>query len=1285
MVGQATQPGARKQSVFLHAETGTRSIENDACPPMITKGEEVAMEDSQVSTSARQAPNAPSVSQAVSMASGNRKNEVELLRTAILKSRATVASRWRGSACVPGSVTGAVKNSAEFPAQPFSGETVAGGSSARQRGNADAQVDSEKLETLRARKSQIVDSGKHDTPSRNSVRTSGGFAQEGEMPAAPAGNPEKGGWLAKGRALKAQMAAAKTTPQQPLVLKVAKRKANPPKANKAMLKRVAFPNQSKEGPRRVDAEREAPDPDVLSLRRLDTWRLLTKDLSAARTPSFLRSSSSDVIDNAEDLNLTGSNIFPFFSGSVSTSDASVALSERLRTVRDSDAGSAYMYQSLPAGGELSPSLSVSPFSSTAGPSRTSASSTNSRLKRQDVQTAEEIESGEPEAMEVKEEVAPEPAGESGEVPFANVAGYSGNLRLPSVLEESQEYSTSARLGSRGEERPDSPAPRPRSGAPKKQPKKKKLEPLPADGSVEPFVEERAAEEDFDRETMLDDFDIPSTATGLSPAVERLRQERVALARWVRRLRGTGTAMQQKHMRVEKYLKPHQDLPGLDIKLAANYPPAAFEPPLTEAVEARGDRMEEILMKDAQMPSAKVWQLEQTNRQRLKHLAQQRKHISILQRALRKSQRETRAAERKLRGDDETSSSSESSAPSPREAERLILQEQCESLMDRVKAETAHRESYQRAWFLEQRQKERVAEKYNVLQRRLKAAQTVTRMEQAKQEEKQENIDDLKARLGERIEVLRRVTGTSEQYEYELVRLQRRYEALASYLKESQEKASSFEEGLREARSSLEHETALLQIEKNKSLNLGERLRERENAMERMKIELRLEQDRVLSREQTIQELRDSLNENAQLLLQAKDELVAEHERAEEERRRHEQTLIQAKTLQSNLLEAQQTIDTLMSEKAFADQQEAALKHLHENFLLLLESSQKQSDVLEETVEAMAKKKHKATQLLQRAVEEIQSGIHRKSVEEERLKADLAAAKARLSGAVEELEAERATQVETMNRAQDKYMEDHASYQKTCEAMRGEIEEQKARLEALTADLQEAKRRRDELEKWGEKMKEKNEALERRVVSSFSAQGRSGRGSMVRLVKRLQQGATMERANVGKKKVGKNFIKLTKDMQIVWTMETKDKLAGFYKQKAIRLQHIVGIDYGTASAACRSRMAAASKRKEEILPWRCFEIRTLSTSYLFTAQSDDIAATWVVCLGRLVSQWSDAPNIKTHREVCVRRVKMKLQRYCQEKRITPRKMWLDAIARASGQPVSDQPRRARRAVAEKKGK
>nr|CEL64404.1 TPA: hypothetical protein BN1204_003020 [Neospora caninum Liverpool] len=1330
MVGQANQSGARGQSVFLHAGTGNYGFENEGySPEMSAQGDGLAQDDFHKSKFALQAWKASTAKSAVTSTKqlgtvpdaepGNREEQVRLLRSAILKSRATVASRWRGNASVPGAVTGSAANSeAGHLSEPSDASEEGSPALDREQLEPDAEMDNQELRISSSRKSRVFDSEERDEPSSSAVRASGRPAQSARVPVAeetPASpvrtTPKKGGWIAKGQAKRAQMAAAKTTPQQPLVLKVTRRKAIPAAAKRAVLKRVAFPNQPKKSPPPVvEEEKNEPEPETISLKRSDTWGLLTQEISPFRTPSFLHGFSSESVGNADELNLTGSNIFPFFSGSVSSSGNSVS-ADPPRAVRDSCAGSAYMYQSLPAGARLPVSSSVSPFSSSASGSFRSASGfVKPPKERQDGQMlegdAEEVEESDDaesvegaddaadaesveeagDAEELQAESAVESLDDGEEVPFSSAAEYSGNLRLPSVLAESPECSASTRVGSLGEEGASrKPSAQRRARAPKKQPKKKKREPLPVDGSVEPFVEELAAVEDFDRETMLDDaFELDADDKGLSPAVERLRQERIALARWVCRLKGTGTAMQRKGMRLEKYLKPHQGPVDLDVRLAGNYPPVAFEPQLTHPLDARGAHMEELLLNDAQMPSTKVWQLEQSNRQRLKHLAQQRKHISILQRALRKSQREAREAERRFRGDDESTSSSDSGAPSPRAAERLILQEQCENLVERIRAETAHRESYQRAWFLEQRQKQRVAEKYSVLQRRLKAAHTVTRMEQAKQEEKQENIDDLKERLGKRLETLRCVTNTSEQYEYELVKLQRRYETLVSYLRESQEKASSYEEGLREVRSSLEHETALLQIEKNKTLNLGERLRERDNAIERMKMELRLEQDKVLSREQTIQELRDSLNENAQLLMQARDELVAEQEKLDEERRRHDQTLVQAKNLQSDLRDSQQNVETLLKAKAVAEEQEAALRHLHENFLLLLESSQKQSDVLEETVDAVADRKHKATQLLQRALDEIRSGINQKSKEEEQMKAELAAANERLNGAVEELQAERASQAESMNRAQDKYMEDHASYQKIFGELRDEIDEQKARIQSLTADLEKATRHEKQLEELTEKMKAKNTALEKRVVSSFQARGRSGKGSIVRLIKHLQQGTIMERANVNKKKVSKNLIKLTKDMQIVWTKESGDKLPGFKQQKTIRLQHIVGIDFGTDSAACRSRMATTSKKQQEILPWRCFEVRTLSKAYLFTAPSDDIAAAWVICLGRLVAQWSDAPNIKTHREVCVRRAKMKLQRYCQKNRISPRTMWLDAIAKTCGQPVSSQ-QRARRGAGEKKAK
>lgn len=178
------------------------------------------------------------------------------------------------------------------------------------------------------------------------------------------------------------------------------------------------------------------------------------------------------------------------------------------------------------------------------------------------------------------------------------------------------------------------------------------------------------------------------------------------------------------MRPEVFSKP--SAPGApEVPLAANYLLDDFEPPLKVPLEPQGQGMEEILAKEAQMPSTAVWQLEQIKKANHLRLAQQQRHIGLLQKALRKAEREARKASKRAEGDGDTSTDDSGSVISPREAERAILQEQCATLLERIHLEADSKDAYRRAVFAIQGQKERTMEKYRALRDRLNAAHTVT--------------------------------------------------------------------------------------------------------------------------------------------------------------------------------------------------------------------------------------------------------------------------------------------------------------------------------------------------------------------------------------------------------------------------------------------------------------------------------------------------------------------------------------------------------------------------------
>ncbi|PHJ22186.1 hypothetical protein CSUI_003969 [Cystoisospora suis] len=778
------------------------------------------------------------------------------------------------------------------------------------------------------------------------------------------------------------------------------------------------------------------------------------------------------------------------------------------------------------------------------------------------------------------------------------------------------------------------------------------EPVPG---VDPRVEELAAEEDFDR-NIVADLDTVVFDDRLSPAVARLRQERLELARWVRRLReGRGHA-ETRDLRPEIYPKTRGVEAG-DAALAANYVRDDFEPRLEVPLEPRGDGMEEILAKEAQMPSTAVWQLEQIKKANHLRLAQQQRHIGLLQKALRKAQREAKQASRTAEGEEDTSSDESGSDMSPREAERAILQEQCATLLERVHLEADSKDAYKRAVFAIQGQKDRTVEKYRALRDRLNAAHTVTRVEQAKREEEQENVEDLRDRLERKVEMLKKVTSTSEQYEFQLLKLQQRYEELARYLLEAQEKVSSYQEGLREARSNFEHEVALLQIEKSKTSRLSQRVKEQEKFIGRMEITLRIERDKVLSREKTIQDLREALEEKDQLLIEARDEVHQERERLASEQRQHEHSRVQIANLQQECLNREKDVELLRAQRNIAVEQDEAIERLADDFRLLLESSREQSTSMEQVLDEVEDRRQKALLLLHKALQKLGTtgtGGTTKT-------GDAAQASVDTLAAMQKLEADRSAELDTLRAIRDRLQKEIEEQRTVMQRLADENREALSENSDLKKRLATSKKREADLLDDIDNLSSRIHHLTERAISLFPAQGRTGSDSVVSAIRQMQKGGTFEKWHAAKKKITMKFIKLNKKNQLVWTAE---KLGSMSTAKAINLSEIASVEFGTQSSACRARMEVARARDQEILPWRCFAIYTPRVSYLFTAPDDEVAAAWVVGLGRLVAASSTAPNITSRRELCLKRAKMKLAHYCEQRGISQVKMWKDALAAAA---------------------
>ncbi|OEH80079.1 hypothetical protein cyc_03854 [Cyclospora cayetanensis] len=213
---------------------------------------------------------------------------------------------------------------------------------------------------------------------------------------------------------------------------------------------------------------------------------------------------------------------------------------------------------------------------------------------------------------------------------------------------------------------------------------------PSDMAVEARLEEDACLEDFDRREMTDRIIYEYTTDPLTPQLEKLRDERVRLAEWAKRvgaqrlaagaegqerttgvlasvlLRGKictaacenrrvgkaddGIGRQQGGRRrgkktwdphfsrvlVQRAIRPPlvRHLPP-QTDLAGTFPATDAEYPLNVDFSPRGEGIEQRMLQRALLPSTKVWQLEQRNKRLQRQTAKQREHLILLQAALRK--------------------------------------------------------------------------------------------------------------------------------------------------------------------------------------------------------------------------------------------------------------------------------------------------------------------------------------------------------------------------------------------------------------------------------------------------------------------------------------------------------------------------------------------------------------------------------------------------------------------------------------------------------------------------
>ncbi|KAL8431541.1 hypothetical protein Efla_000587 [Eimeria flavescens] len=769
----------------------------------------------------------------------------------------------------------------------------------------------------------------------------------------------------------------------------------------------------------------------------------------------------------------------------------------------------------------------------------------------------------------------------------------------------------------------------------------------ADLSVEDRIEEDACLQDFDRREMTDRVIYEYAADPLTPKLDKLRAERIRLAEWAKNLSTKGRTVEDRPV---GYRPPLVRRHVSDV--GSTFPRSEVMRPLTAELSSRGEGIEARMANKALLPSTRVWQIQQLNDRLQSHTEKQREHLRVLQSALRKQAAPSHSAD----GSHVAHSPSAPAEASPRSVELKLYEEQCAYLAAQLNEEhefcDVYRQQLKRALFKNMALKKR---QENALEA-IKQHKAMQEQQRAKHLEAEEQLDDLKEQV-ER-ESNKRVIETSvrQQREEQSLSLQERYAQLVHYLQEAEEKRSAYEDGLREAQSHAQKATALLQTKEMEIAYAKRYMETHHSQMLEKEILMRKERDRANLAERQVNQLNGSLAEKDEQISNLLEKITdgealwkAEQQKHEETRGILEQVQTALRQKEAQLEAVEKQMNEQRSAVAATQAKLAALEVLAAEY----EASAGEAKAEEADIEAwrnqLEARRSKALALL-KAAENSASSVMSQLEEK--------------GGSAEAVNAI-AQQVDALRVAREEEVTAHEQEFKKATEERQKIE---AQLEQKEEDLKRLEREKEALKAQLQRASVQIKNARRRVVMSAPAYGKRGHHSFSRELRTMRIGSVMEMSKPGSRRPELRYLKMFKHGIVMWTEDLTGK-KGFKKGDHFAARDIIGIDFGPSSSAYLSAKSGTKDKnlssEQTPLPWRCFTVRTITSTCEFRARSDEVAQDWIIGLGRL-SKLPFAPTITSRRELIVHRVCMKLKAYAEQRGVPLVVVWKEAINRTLAQ-------------------
>ncbi|XP_026192807.1 plectin [Cyclospora cayetanensis] len=789
---------------------------------------------------------------------------------------------------------------------------------------------------------------------------------------------------------------------------------------------------------------------------------------------------------------------------------------------------------------------------------------------------------------------------------------------------------------------------------------------PSDMAVEARLEEDACLEDFDRREMTDRIIYEYTTDPLTPQLEKLRDERVRLAEWAKRVGAqrlaAGAEGQERTTAIRPPLVRH---PPPQTDLAGTFPATDAEYPLNVDFSPRGEGIEQRMLQRALLPSTKVWQLEQRNKRLQRQTAKQREHLILLQAALRKKAAAehpaTSASEK--RTDSFGAKEGDHLPLQSRTLELQMYEQQCVYLGAQLDEEhdfaRAYKEQLDKTLFKNIALKKRHANAVAAI----KHHKALQEQHAAAQAHNEEAIADLQDRMENEAHKRLLEVSCRQQREEQASALQQRYAQLLHYLEEAEEKRSAFEEGMRVAQSEAQKSQALLQT-KEVEISHAKRYMETQDAqMLEKEVLLRKERDRATLAERKAEHLSEVVAAKELEIANLTEKVADAETLLQQEREMHDQTREAVAAAEEELrrmnTEAdamRKQIDTQKASTAAAQQQIAALENLTAEFEVLAGEAHAEEVALEKYKAAMEERRKRALALLEAAENSALNVL-----------SQLEKNGPGAQGAMSEI----AQQVEALKQAREAEVALHEEEHKRAVAAQQRLEQERQQLQQELASVrQQLQQDLASVKQHLQQEAAHRKAVAKRLALTACTYGRQGTSEICRELRAMRIGTPLEIIGKAPRRPELRYFKMFKSGVVMWTDDLSGKKS-FKKSDHFVAGAIIGIDFGKCSSAYlygleqqKGVNGSATTTQAPVAPWRCFTVRTQTDTYEFRAKSDEAAQDWVVGLGRL-SATHCAPTVTNRHELIVHRVRMKLTAYANQRGVRLAVVWKEAIDKTFG--------------------